>query len=111
VQTLVAIVVAYVFTLLTYAVAGDLSRLPTGPLWDVSFQAPVFVVLIAVVVCVLLVPFFQREVSPQVRTFAGFAIAFIVAFAVLQSFHIADPAQPMRLLIARFDAYRKQFGL
>jgi uncharacterized membrane protein len=110
VQVCVALIVAYLFAALIYALATRVSGWPSGPLWDPSFQTPLLIVLLSLVVCVLLVPLFQREASQQVRAFAGFSIAFILVYATLHATHLADPDLPLRLVLDQVGPLRQKLG-
>jgi hypothetical protein len=110
VQACLTLIVAYLFAALIYAVATRVSAWPSGPLWDPSFQAPLLIALVSLVVCVLLVPFFQSGASQQVRGFAGCAIAFILAYATLHATHLADPDLPLHLVLEQAGSLRQRLG-
>ncbi len=82
--TLVIGLIAYVLSAFAYLLLEHISRLPRGPLWDVSFQAPFLFVMLTIVVILLAVPYFNKEWDRGLRTFSLFAAIFLIAFAIFR---------------------------
>jgi hypothetical protein len=75
---------AYFLAAFAFLLLDHLSTSPHGPLWDSAFSGPFLFVMMIVVVGVLMVPFFQKEWDPGLRTFCLFAAIFLVAFAIFR---------------------------
>ncbi len=103
-RTLFLAALAYFSAALVYLTLVHISELPRGPLWDVSFQGPFLFVMLVVVVCVLVIPFFQKEWDPALRTFTMFAAIFMIAYAIFRNSGYIDPDLPMQFLLTHVVA-------
>jgi hypothetical protein len=96
--SLVTFVVAYLVSVSLYLVVVRISDIPQGEVWNDGFKVAFQFVFLIVVVLVLLVPVFQKEFDPGLRTFSIFTATMLVAYTV---FRVAglDPDQPLRMLM------------
>jgi uncharacterized membrane protein len=95
--SLVTLVISYFVSVSLYLVVVKISDIPQGDVWNDGFKVAFQFVFIMIIVLGLLVPAFQKEFDPGLRTFSIFSAAMLVAYTV---FRVAglDPDQPLRYL-------------
>lgn len=76
------------------------SELPHGALWDPSFKAPLFFIMMVVVCGIIAIPYFMKDWDPTLRTWSMYTAALIVAYAVFDGSGFIDPGYPLKWLVA-----------
>jgi len=112
VQTIFIAIFAYFTAAFLFFFLLQLSRMPSGPHWDSTLQEPLLFVLLIVTVGLCLVPYFQRDWGPGIRTFSIIVAVFLIAYAVFRDSGVIDLDYPLRMINRNvFNPFRKAIGL
>lgn len=95
-QTVSLAIVSYFVAVFLFLVLARITELPQGGVWDEGgFRGPLFFVLMAIVVGILSVPYWQKEFDASIRTLSLFSATFLVAYAVFHATGALDPNVPL----------------
>ncbi len=109
--TAVTALLAYVTAVFIDLVITTVSQLPHGPLWSDSLRMPFFFIMFLIAVVLLGIPYFQRDLDRNVRTFSLFTAVFLIAYVVFRASGVINPDIPVDLFVKYVVVpFRKAIG-